>query len=592
MIRTLPVLLVLVILLSACKNNSKTDPTTAPWNRTANEVIMRVDDEPDRLNPLLSTSGYATQINDQIFQYLLNLDPISLTLIPQLAEARPSIEEINEGPFKGGMKYTFEIQPAAKWDDGTPVTAKDYIFGIKAVMIPTMSTQRIRPYLEIIKDIEEYPGDPKKFSVITIEKSISGEEIVASTIPVMPAHIYDKEGYLTEIPLGDFLDPKRAEKLSKENPNIQAFVDLFNSVDYARSPAFISGSGPYKLTEWKTGQSITLDKKENWWGDKLMSKFQSLSAYPDRLIFKDIVEDAVLSSLVKSEEIDALSDIAPTDFISLQEDEDITQKYNFYTPASLALYFIYLNTKDPKLSDKRVRRAFAHVVNVEEIIKTIMAGFATRTATPVHPDASYYNSDLKPIEFDIAKAKSLLAEVGWKDTNNDGIVDKMINGEKVELIIPVQIVAKSSRQKNMILMLEENAKQAGIGIEAIPIEFNTLKENTRSGNYVAAIAGRSLSPLNWNPKQSWHTGNDNRTGFGNAKTDALIDKILLTLDDKKRNELYKEIQAIIYDEQPEIFLFVPTGRLIIHKRFEAKPTVQHPGYLPNYFKLRNGATSE
>ncbi len=593
MCRTLSALLLLVAMLtsgcindSATSTNNTTPPKAHPWKRTANEVIMRVDDEPDRLNPLLATSGYARQVMEQIFQTMVNLDPYSLELTPQLAVARPKVEQITEGKFKGGLKYTFEIQPAAKWDDGIPVTAADYIFGLKAVMIPTLKTERLRPYLQIIKDVQVDPKNPKIFSVFTAEQTFSSEEIVDGAISVMPAHLYDEMGYLSGIPLSDFLDSRKIAKLAKENDDIKAFVRSFNSMKFSRDPQHISGSGPYKLVQWETGQKLILEKKKDWWGDALADKYPALTALPDRLIYKDVLEDAVLSSLVKSEEIDALADISPKDFLSLKENNRIEELYNFYTPENLALYFMYLNTKDPKISDKRVRKALAHTINIDEMIKTLLSGFGTRTATPVHPKSPYYNSDLPLIDYNLKKAKQLLTDAGWEDTNNDGTVDKMINGKRVELIIPIQIVGKSSRQKSMVLMLQDDAKQIGMGIEIVPLEFNELKGNTRSGKYTAAIAGRTIDPLNWNPIQSWHTAYDNRTGFGNAETDALIEKIMHTTDDKTRYQLYKELQAIIYDEEPEIYFFVPKGRVIIHKRFDTKPTVVHPGYVPNYFKLK------
>ncbi len=579
--------LTLFLLISGCKSDPDTSTKNNPWNRTSNEVIIRIDDEPDRLNPLLYSTAYADQVLSQIFLRLLDLDPVKLTLIPSLATARPTIENVTEGPNKGGVSYTFEIHPEAVWDDGLPVTGEDFAFGVKAAMIPTLKTERIRPYLSIINAIEIDPSNPKKFTVFVKEKSFMAEEVIGGTIPVIPAHLYDEMGYLVKYPVSDFLDKDKIKDLAENNDDIKAFVRSFNSVKFSRSPDYIRGCGPYKLKEWKTGESVVLDKKENWWGDKLMEKYPAISAYPDRLIFKDIIEDAIISSLIKSEEIDVVADVKANDFLALRKDPTVNKKYNFFTPSSTSLYFIYLNTKDPMLSDKRVRKAFAHAINVDEIIETIMGGFATRVSGPVSPLFSFYNHDLKLIDYNIDAAKKLLAEAGWSDSNNDGTVDKVMNGERVELVIPMQIVAGSSRQKNMVLLAIENAKPAGIGIKAVDLlDFNKMKENTRTGNYTAAVAGRRLSPISWNPKQSWSTENDNRTGFGNAETDALIDEIMTTLDEAKRNELYKKLQAIIYDEQPEIPLFTPTSRIVIHKRFETDLTVQHPGFIPNRFRLK------
>ncbi len=80
---------------------------------------------------------------------------------------------------------------------------------------------------------------------------------------------------------------------------------------------------------------------------------------------------------------------------------------------------------------------------------------------------------------------------------------------------------------------------------------------------------------------------DNRTGFGTAETDALIDSIRVTLDEEKRNKMYLELQEIIYEEQPQVFLYVPKGRVVIHKRFEPVVSPIFPNYYPNLFELKD-----
>lgn len=87
------------------------------------------------------------------------------------------------------------------------------------------------------------------------------------------------------------------------------------------------------------------------------------------------------------------------------------------------------------------------------------------------------------------------------------------------------------------------------------------------------------------PKQNWHTEGDNRMCFGDARSDEIIDEIRVTFDTEKRNELYKELQAIIYEEQPLIFLFILNNLMITHKRFDMETTGITPGYKPNSFKL-------
>jgi peptide/nickel transport system substrate-binding protein len=97
-------------------------------------------------------------------------------------------------------------------------------------------------------------------------------------------------------------------------------------------------------------------------------------------------------------------------------------------------------------------------------------------------------------------------------------------------------------------------------------------------------AGRSITPQ-WSPSQNWRTDADNRSGFGNEKTDEWIDALEREPNQSKRWVISKKLQAEIYEEQPEIMLFCPQERLVIHKRFEAVSTAVWPGFYPVAFKL-------
>lgn len=141
---TILALLLILGIGTGCKNNpaSKEDDVVFSLNRPLNEAILQIDAEPDRLNPALSTSSYARIVANTIFQYLLYIDPQSLEIVPQLARSRPEATPITEGPYAGGIAYAFEIHEQAVWDDGSPVTAQDFIFTLKAVLNPQVPADR------------------------------------------------------------------------------------------------------------------------------------------------------------------------------------------------------------------------------------------------------------------------------------------------------------------------------------------------------------------------------------------------------------------------------------------------------------------
>ncbi len=576
------------ICLASCKTEPKESEdlgALATCERTNNEVVLRLEAEPDILNPLITTTSYANQLNFQIFSYLLTLDPESLELIPQLAKARPTIEFITDGPYAGGTNYQYEIHEEAVWEDGSPVTGHDYAFTLKAVLNPDVSAVRLRPHITLIKDVIVDESNPKSFTVVTDKRFFSGEEKTASTFSILPEKVYDPNGYLKDIPVAEFTDAKKLEALAAKDERLKQFADEFQSPKYGREAGYVTGSGPYRFVSWETGQELVLEKKENWWGDALASKYRALQAYPDKLIYKPIKDGVAAIQGLKGGALDVVPDIEAATFVEMRDDPSMTDCFEFYSPSMLAVAFIYVNQNNPKLADKRVRQALAHAIDVSQVIEKVYFGMGERLASPVHPAQKFYNDDLALPDYNAEKAKTLLAEAGWTDTNSDGTVDKEIDGERVELVLTYSYSNSRASSERSALIIQESARRAGVKIELDAGDFRQLIGRQRAGDYELSGAARSLAP-NWEPRQNYHTEGDNRTGFGNAETDALINKIQETLDDEERYKLYKELQAIIYDERPEIYIMTYSVRFAIHKRFDTPITAYFPGYFPNYMKLR------
>lgn len=585
---TIQALLLILGIGTGCKNNptSKEDDVVFSLNRPLNEAILQIDAEPDRLNPALSTSSYARIVANTIFQYLLYIDPQSLETVPQLARSRPEAAPITEGPYAGGIAYAFEIHEQAVWDDGSPVTAQDFIFTLKAVLNPQVPAPAYRAFLSFIKDVEVDPSNPRRFTVLTSEKYILGEEAIGSTLPVIPAYLYDPDGLLRDIPFSEFTDEARAAELAKNDPRLQQFAELFTSPKYSREKEGVSGSGPYRFESWETGQRLIVSKKENYWGDALAEQYPALAAFPDKFIFQPIPDPNAAITALKDAQVDAMANIPPDDFLELQKNEFTARRYNFFSPPLLGNTFIYVNTRIPKLSDKRVRHALAYAIDVNQIIETAYNGMGSPFASPVHPTFPYYNQELKPIPYDPDKARALLAEAGWTDSNNNGIADKMISGKLEEMTLNYKIVAGRDNIQAVALLVQESAKRAGFDIQIEAKEFAVLADDFKRRDFELAPWGKTIPPSLWEPKQDFHSQGDDRAGFARAETDALIEQIQVTLDEKERNRLYKQLQAIIYDEMPLIYLLVPTSRVAIHKRFDIEPTPIYPGYFANQLQLR------
>ncbi len=582
----LPILasLLLVAVAFSCKNSTEGNETTVDFQRKDNSVSIRVLNDADVLNPLLTSINTSMIAAEQVFQYLLTTDPETLESTPQLAKSLPVATNVEEGPYAGGLKFTFELFEEAVWDNGTPVTAEDYIFTVKALKIPGLANRNYQVYTSYLVNAEADPQDPKKLHVYFSERTWQAMEIAAQLFVVLPKHIYDPEGLLDDIPASELSDAEKAAQLTENSEKVQQFIKSFQDPKFSRE--VITGSGPYRFEEWVPGQKIVLNKKENWWGDALSDQYQGLRAYPDQITLQPIPEDASAVTALKAEEIDVVTSIPASDFVDLQNQEMVTQKYDLKAPETFAHYFLWVNTTNPKLNDKRVRKALAYAINKQVIIDEVYEGFGQTTASPVAPSSPDYNKKLSPIAYDPEKAKALLKEAGWEDTNNNGIVDKVINGERTELTLEYGMSAGRSTSEAIALLIKDFAQAVGIDVQPAAMEFTQGVARLNQKDYELFSNGLQQQPY-WNPKQVWHSGGANRTGFGNAEMDQMIDSAELIMASAERRPIYMQIQEILHDEQPIISLMVPKNRIAVHKRFETPLTPIYPNFFPNLIKLKD-----
>ncbi|MEM8908439.1 MAG: ABC transporter substrate-binding protein, partial [Bacteroidota bacterium] len=405
-----------------------------------------------------------------------------------------------------------------------------------------------------------------------------------------PASIYDPEGLMEPFAYNDIIDPEKVKSLAKDNPNLKKFGDQFSAAKYSRE--VVSGAGAYTLEEWVEGEKIVLKRKENWWGDALVDKNPMLTANPDELVFKFIPDVTSTISLMRNGEVDIARDIPNTLFKELEQDQAFTKDVQLLAPDSYLLTFIALNTQNPKLADRRVRRALAHLLDVEEIIKTVKKGMAIPIAGPIPPTVPFSHKGLALIDLNLDKAKTLLAEAGWKDSNNDGTVDKVIDGQREELVLSYLMTPSSEVSTDIALIFQNVAKSAGIKIEPEVKEANAFREGLKKRDFDMYTAGSRIEPDSYDPYQTWHSSSNNpsgsnRVGFGSAESDAIIERIRTTLDKEERTQLLLRLQEMIYEEQPAIYVYNTKEAIAVSKRLKnVQPSFRSPGYFENYFQLK------
>lgn len=567
-----------IFLSNGCKDDSQ--------NFSESPLIIRIPEEPDNLHPMYSRGSHATPIEQMIFYPLAEFDPKSLQLTPLLIEELVQPDTLKNGPYAGGLAFHYTIREQAQWSDGTPVTAKDYIFTIKTAFNAYSQASVWKSYLAFIGAVEIDQDNPKNFTVFATEPYMLAEQVVCN-FNIFPAHVYDSTQVLEAFTLQELAEMETNPLAPGRDSLLSAFGEQFRSLVQYRGD--LVGTGPYDLDAWETGQFIRLKRKQDWWGDKVADRPLLMHAYPDYIEYRIIPDETTALNAMKEGTIDLIADVSPSKFVELRDDPQLQERFNFYTPTIMRYNCLELNNTIPELQDQAVRKALAYSIDYQTMMDQIASGLATRTIGPFHPDQVYYNDTIEPIGYDLEKAKALLKDAGWKDTDQDGTVDKMINGRQQELVLDF-LVTQKEEGRNLSLLIRQNAEKAGIGINLQTTEGTKLVQDWRSRNYEVIPLQRSTHPGYNDPYQSWHSksnvsGGNNRTGYVNAHADTLIEQIRSTVDPEKRKSLYFKLQEQLYEDQPVIFLYAPLARVIVSNTYEVVTSARRPGYFEHLFQL-------
>ncbi|TND10038.1 MAG: extracellular solute-binding protein [Bacteroidetes bacterium] len=555
------------------------------WSKE-NIVVYHWRAEPDNLHPTNGKSNPRRVILDFTQRFILSTDDLRPDLVKSMPEV--SADELN---------YTYELREEPRWDDGSPVTLEDVVFSLMANKCPLTNNPHAKDYINSLKTIKADPANPRKFTMVMKSKYIQNMAFL-SDIAIMQRKYFDPKNVLGKFTMEQFDDPKFMET---KHPDLEAWAKEFNDPKYGRDLAFLRGLGAYKVNAWEEKQRIELVRKKDHWTTKLPNATMYDASYPDKIILKINVDDNSISLEMKKQAIDVSTWISTVKLIELQEDANFNKNYNSQFVDNFDYQYMGLNMKpqsvnrQPFFTDKKVRRAMAMLTPVDQIIQTYLKGRATRMTSYISPIKSCYNTDLKPVPFDLEGARKLLDEAGWKDSDGDNIRDKSIDGKKISFEFELTYIAGNPVTENIVKNISSEMYKAGIKANIRGVEFVAFYEKVQAHDfdmYMGAWAGSFYID---DPKQIWSSANwenkgSNYVGFGSAESDRLIDSIRTTPNDSVRVPMEKRLQAIIYEDQPYIFLYVPPRKVAMHKRFgNGDFYFEKPGVLLNNMRLLDGA---
>jgi peptide/nickel transport system substrate-binding protein len=531
-----------------------------------NVVVAQILGDPPSLHPCNASSEPALYVFEYTQRTLTRTDMRSLKQVPLLTTGLAEMSS-------DSLEYTYTLRADVKWDDGSPLTTSDVLFSVKAAKCPLTDNPEEKGLYDNIKDIKV--KDARTFTMVAKSIYFHNPDIFNDLV-ILEKKAWDPKGVLDKVPVAAMNDTAfKADPY----PGLQGWEDEFNKGENGHEPAKLGGLGPYKLISWTAGSAIVLVKKQNWWGANDTIVYNH--AEPDTIIFKPIVEDPAVTLSLKKQELDVVTTIGSKAFNDLKQDANFNGNYTTGVTEKYSYNYLALNMKpegkhQPFFTDVRVRRAMAYLTPIDEIIKTIANGYGTRQASYLQPaNGPYYNDTLKLIPFDIEKAKTLLADAGWRDTDGDQILDKTIKGKKVPFRFTFTYRA-SEPNKQIALMMKDAFYKAGIDMIADPEDGNVVIQRLMAHDFDMAASAWSASAIPDDPAQifystNWANHGYNFTGFGDRYSDSLIDASNRAVSVPERIHVLKLLQAKIYQDQPYIFTYSVKRKIAISSRFD------HPG---------------
>ncbi len=472
-----------------------------------------------------------------------------------------------------GVTWTFHLRKGAKFSDGHAMTAQDVLFSFQVALDPTVHPS-VQDLLKMGDKFYEVSA-PDDYTVVI--KTPAPNAVAMSTIGavrIMPKHVLE----------ADF-----------KKGNFAA------SYNVSTAPDKVVTSGPWRVVQYVPGEKTVLGRNPYWY--EIDQRKQRLP-YLNEVVFLAVPDQDAADLKFRAGELHGLERVKPENYKWYAENE---QKGNFTLhdlgpDMNTNFFWVNLNTVkkagpgrkvgDPVVDAAKYewfrqpefRRALSMAIDREAMIPSVFFGEGHKNwaiATPANK--VWHSPDLVHDDYNPGEAKKLLAGLGLKDGNGDGVLEDRRGN-------PVSFTLKTNSDNTMRVAIanfvKDDLAKVGVKVALAPVEFNTLITNLRSDfQYDAILLGlqSGIPPdpgLMQNVYRSsgmthfWNMAQLKPETSAEARIDALMDQIVSVQDTAERKRIYKEIETIINEQGWFIWLPIATQKLPVSNRFgNVQPSV-------------------
>lgn len=290
-----------------------------------------------------------------------------------------------------------------------------------------------------------------------------------------------------------------------------------------------NGTGPYKFVDWKSGESFEVTRFDGYWGNN-PGKMKNLK-------FMVMTENNARTIALETGEVDVNATVAEVDFERFQKDDNIT----VYSEPSTWVYFLCLNNAKGATKDRAVREAIAHAINKQDVIDVFLEGHGSVKNVPIGDGQSYCDNSIPGYEYDVELAKKMLAEAGYADGFD-------------------MILTSSEQNLPASQVVQAQLQAIGINAKIEQMEYAAREQRALAGDMEGIIdswqpaTSDADNPLR-NLLYSTSTWANNECYYNNPEYDKLLDAALVETDPAKAQDLYTQVQQLIYEDVPLIPIF-------------------------------------